>query len=170
MSLYWISSSRASHPPWGTAHQKNSVSLVEYSPYTEIFSKRRKIYSVCVESMSIQVRASSASTDQLEQVSSVGIYGCSLKISYCKTSRQQKNRTTVCNTRISVKCEIRMVCSSWHQTRSLTHIRADRRQRIVAARQKWGVSEPLQVVLQYLADSWRGRSKLLNLIPFQKSV
>ena len=74
MSLYWICSSRASHPPWGTAHQKNSVSLIEYSPYMEIFSKRRKIYSVCVESMSIQVRASSASTDQLEDASPVGLW------------------------------------------------------------------------------------------------
>ena len=31
----------------------NTISLNRCSPYTEIFSKRRKIYSVCVESLSM---------------------------------------------------------------------------------------------------------------------
>ena len=35
--------------------QRNWVSLNRCPPYTEIFSKRRKIYSVCVESLSITV-------------------------------------------------------------------------------------------------------------------
>ena len=31
--------------------QRNWIILIECPPYTEIFSKRRKIYSLCVEDM-----------------------------------------------------------------------------------------------------------------------
>ena len=37
----------------GGSSKINRLSLNRCSPYTEIFSKRRKIYAVCVESLSM---------------------------------------------------------------------------------------------------------------------
>ena len=49
MFVYFISVRLPSKQP-----EINRLSLNWCSPYTEIFSKRRKICSVCVESLSIQ--------------------------------------------------------------------------------------------------------------------
>ena len=43
-----------SRPLW-VRSWRNKLSLNECPPYTEIFSKRRKIYSVCVESLSLTI-------------------------------------------------------------------------------------------------------------------